>query len=119
MPPPRTGRTVHRLHDFEVEAEPLQCPADEATGGQLVAQCRMGSSCIEDGRYGGARNRAATQPPMFLWPKPLDLCLERGFDRPIRRLDGDHARPGIGDTASLADALDLRTLLREFASAQD
>ena len=35
------------------------------------------------------------------------------------RLNGDHARAGIGDTASLADALDLRTLLREFASAQD
>jgi hypothetical protein len=34
--------------------------------------------------------------------------LERGFDRPVRRLNGDHARPGIGDTASLADALDLR-----------
>jgi hypothetical protein len=59
------------------------------------------------------------QPPMLLWPKPLDLRLERGFDRPVRRLNGDHARSGIGDTASLADALDLRTLLREFASAQD
>jgi hypothetical protein len=57
------------------------------------------------------------QPPMLLWPKPLDLRLERGFDRPVRRLNGDHARPGIGNTASLADALDLRTLLREFASA--
>ena len=54
-----------------------------------------------------------------LWPKPPNLRLERGFDRPVRRLNGDHARPGIGDTASLADALDLRTLLREFASAQD
>src|SRR6516164_8704029 len=53
-----------------------------------------------------------------LWPKPPNLRLERGFDRPVRRLNGDHARPGIGDTASLADALDLRTLLREFASAQ-
>jgi hypothetical protein len=29
---------------------------------------------------------------MLLWPKPLDLCLERGFDRPVRRLNGDHAR---------------------------
>jgi hypothetical protein len=53
------------------------------------------------------------------WPKPLDLRLERGFDRPVRRLNGGHARPGIGDKASLPDALDLRTLLREFASAQD
>src|SRR3981189_1207779 len=48
---------------------------------------------------------------MGLWPKPLDLRLERGFDRPVRRLNGDHARPGIGDTASLTDALDLRTML--------
>jgi hypothetical protein len=59
------------------------------------------------------------QPPMLLWPKPLDLRLERGFDRPVGRLNGDHARPGVADTASLADALDLRTLLRELASAQD
>ena len=58
------------------------------------------------------------QPRILLWPKPLDLRLERGFDRPVRRLNGDYARPGIGDTASLADALDLRTLLRKFASAQ-
>jgi hypothetical protein len=56
---------------------------------------------------------------MLLWPKLVDLRLERGFDRPVRGLNSDHARPGIGDTASLADALDLRTLLREFASAQD
>ena len=55
---------------------------------------------------------------MLLWPKPLDLRLERGFNRQVRRLNGDHARPNIGDTASLPDALDLRTLLREFASAQ-
>ena len=54
----------------------------------------------------------------MLWSKPLDLRLERGFDRPVGRLNGDHARPGIGDTASLADALDLCTLHREFASAQ-
>ena len=72
--------------------------------------CRTGKKC------GLGR---PIQPPMLLWPKPLDLRLERGFDRPVRRLNGDHARPGIGDTASLADALDLRTLLREFASAQD
>src|SRR5262249_19447686 len=56
---------------------------------------------------------------MVLLPKPLDLRLERGFDRPVRHLNRDHARPSIGDTASLADALDLRTSLREFASAQD
>ena len=61
----------------------------------------------------------AIQPPMLLWPKPLYLRLERGLDRPVRGLNSDHARPGIGDTARLADALDLRTLLREFASAQD
>ena len=54
-----------------------------------------------------------------LWPKPLDLRIERRFDRPVRRSNGDYARPGIGDTAGPADALDLRTLLREFASAQD
>src|SRR5262249_61787566 len=60
------------------------------------------------------RNRAAYPTANELWPKPLDLRLERGFDRPVRRLNGDHARPGIGDTASLADALDLRPLLREF-----
>jgi hypothetical protein len=30
---------------------------------------------------------------------------------------GDHARPGIGDTASLADAFDLRTLLRGLGLA--
>src|SRR5262249_52648589 len=35
------------------------------------------------------------QPRILLWPKPLDLRLERGFDRPVRRLNGDHARPGI------------------------
>ena len=64
-------------------------------------------------------DRAPIQPPVLLWPKPFDLRLERGFDRPVRRLNGDHARPCIGDTASLADALNLRTLLREFASAQD
>src|SRR3954464_14640498 len=29
----------------------------------------------------GARNRAAYPTPMVLWPKPLDLRLERGFDR--------------------------------------
>src|SRR5262245_4625501 len=49
----------------------------------------------------------------------LDLRFQRCFERSVRRLNGDHARPGIGDAASLADALDLRTLLREFASAQD
>ena len=53
----------------------------------------------------------------LLWPNALDLRLERGFDRPVRRLNGNHAPPSIGDTARLADALDLRTLLREFASA--
>jgi hypothetical protein len=74
---------------------------------------------IEDGRNGVLEIGWPIQPPMLLWPKPLDLRLEHGFDRPVRRLNGDHARPGIGDTASLADALDLRTLLREFASAQD
>ena len=74
---------------------------------------------IEDGRNGALEIGRPIQPPMLLWRKPLDLRLEHGFDRPVRRLNGDHARPGIGDTARLADALDLRTLLREFASAQD
>jgi hypothetical protein len=72
-----------------------------------------------DGRYGALEIGRPIQSPMLLWPKLLDLCLERGFDRPVRRLNSDHARPGIGDTASLADTLDLRTLLREFASAQN
>jgi hypothetical protein len=66
---------------------------------------------IEDGRYGALEIGRPIPAPMLLWPKPLDLRLERGFDRPVRRLNGDHARPGIGDTASLTDALDLRTLL--------
>ena len=71
-------------------------------------------------RYGALEIGRPIQRPTLLWPKPLDLRLERRFDRPVRRLNGDHARPGIGDTAGLADdALDLRTLLREFASAQD
>jgi transposase len=65
------------------------------------------------------RRARGIQSPMLLRPKRLDLRLERGFDRPVRRLNSDHARPGIGDTASLADAFDLCTLLREFASAQD
>jgi hypothetical protein len=30
-------------------------------------------------------------PTTLLWPKPLDLRLERSFDRPVRRLNGDHA----------------------------
>jgi hypothetical protein len=74
---------------------------------------------VEDGRNSALEIGRSIQPPMLLSPKPLDLRLERGFDRPVRRLNGDHARAGIGDTASLAGALDLRTLLREFASAQD
>ena len=80
-------------------------------GGNFRADYRWHAGALEIGRL--------IQPPMLLWPKPLNLRLKRGFDRPVRRLNGDHARPGIGDTASLADALDLRTLLREFASAQD
>src|SRR5215510_2831586 len=74
---------------------------------------------IEDGATARSKSGGLPNRQCFLWPKPLDLRLEHGFDRPVRRLNGDHARPGIGDTASLADALDLRTLLREFASAQD
>ena len=41
---------------------------------------------------------------MLLVPKPVDLRLERGFDRPVRRLNDDHAP---ATTASLADTLDL------------
>src|SRR5262249_33709827 len=70
-------------------------------------------------RYSALEVGRPIRPSMLLWPKPLDLRLERGFDRPVGRLNRDHARSGIGDTASLADALDLRTLLGEFASAQD
>src|SRR5262245_45559769 len=80
-------------------------------GRNFRADYRWPAGALEIGR--------PIQPPMLLWPKPLDLRLERGFDRPVGRLNGDHARPGIGDTASLADALDLCTLLREFAGAQD
>jgi len=92
-------------------ASPLCAPAN--------CSAPIRDAAIEDGRNGALEIGRPIQPPMLLWPKPLDLRLERGFDRPIRRLYADHARPGIGDTASLADALDLRTLLREFASAQD
>jgi hypothetical protein len=46
---------------------------------------------------------------MLLWPKPLDLCIERRLDHAVRRINGDHARLGIGDTASPADALDDST----------
>jgi hypothetical protein len=84
------------------------------TSSNLVS-CRTGKKNA-DGTLAIGR---PIQPPMLLWPKPLDLRLERGFDRPVRRLNGDHARPSIFDTSSLADALDLRALLREFASAQD
>jgi hypothetical protein len=49
----------------------------------------------------------------------LDLCLERGFDRPVRRFNGNHPRPSIDDSASLPEEVDLRKLLREFASAHD
>src|SRR5262245_58008040 len=68
---------------------------------------------------GGALS--VTPPPTanVAMAETLDLRLERGFDRPVRRLNGDHARLGIANTTSLADALDLCTLLREFASAQD
>src|SRR5262245_19139460 len=103
---------------------------DAGREANLILSCRRTS--IWDPRGGGTfwfqilllcqhrvRHERQMAPPMLLWPKPLDLRLERGFDRPVRRLNGDHARPGIGDTASLADAIDLRTLLREFASAQD
>ena len=79
--------------------------------GSRVAQHPSVMRAIEDGRYGVLEIGRPIQPSMLLWPKPLDLRLERGFDRPVRRLNGDHARPGIGDTASLADALDLGTLL--------
>ena len=70
----------------------------------------------------GAVGMAGTHPRRrqdfaLLWPNSLDLRIERGFDRPVRRLNGNHAPPSIGDTARLDDALDLRTLLREFASA--
>src|SRR5215475_7393231 len=77
---------------------------------------RLGA-CERGGRKAISIHRL--YPEMLCESGLSDLRLERGFDRPVRRLNGDHARPSIGDTASLADALDLRTLLREFASAQD
>jgi DNA-binding transcriptional LysR family regulator len=125
----------------QVRAEPrgvvrMSCPVallNSQFGALIAMACRHDGRAQRRHRSGGARLVLGfpagpagaleigrpIQPPMLLWPKPLDLRLERGFDRPVRRLNGDHARPGIGDTASLADALDLRTLLREFASAQD
>src|SRR5262249_54460045 len=65
---------------------------------------------IEEGRY--AALGRPIQPPTLLRPKLLDLRLEHGFNRSVRRLNGNYSRPSIGDTASLADAIDLRTLLR-------
>jgi hypothetical protein len=109
-----------RADDVAVELVHEVLGADsQRLRGSRVAESPSVMRAIEDGRYGALEIGRPIQPPMLLWPKPLDLRLERGFDRPVRRLNGDHARPGIGDTASLADALDLRTLLREFASAQD
>src|SRR5262245_2482675 len=98
-------------------------PTESITAPPLCAPTNC-SAPIRDAGYRGRGYGALEigrpiQRPTLLWPKPLDLRLERGLDRPVRRLNGDHARPGIGDTASLADALNLRTLLREFASAQD
>src|SRR5262249_43117701 len=117
-----------QLHDFTESGvvnsliiDPFGAGSERCVGYASVLNC---SAPMRNAGYRGRALRRLEigrpiQPPMLLWPKPLDLCLERGFDRPVRRLNGDHARPGIGDTASLADALDLRTLLREFASAQD
>ena len=98
--------------------KPKFSSADVRAGIRRIARRPSVMRATEDGRYGALEIGRPIQPPMLLWPKPLDLRLERGFDRPVRRLNGDHVRPDIGDTASLADALDLRTLLREFASAQ-
>jgi hypothetical protein len=109
-----------RADDVAVELVREVLRADsQRLRGSNVAESPSVMRAFKDGRYGALEIGRPIQPPMLLWPKPLDLRLERGFDRPVRRLNGDHARPGIGDTASLADALDLRTLLREFASAQD
>ena len=109
-----------RADDMAVELVHEVLGADsQRLRGSRVAERPSVMRAIEDGRYGALEIRRPLQPPMLLWPKPLDLRLERGFDCPVRRLNGDHARPGIGDTASLADALDLRTLLRQFVSAQD
>src|SRR5262245_23619793 len=96
------------------------CSTGRSAG--LVPPSRACADELSPMRGAGHRGRTLRigrpiQPPMLLWRKPPNLHLERGFDRPVRRLKGDHARPGIGDTAGLADALDLRTLLREFASA--
>src|SRR6478672_7515246 len=101
--------TVPGFMALTVCAEIIWC--GRARNKTVVSRC--------PGRNGALQIGRPIQPPTLLWPKPLDLRLERGFDRPVRRLNGDHARAGIGDKASLADALDLRTLLREFASAQD
>ena len=86
----------------------------------MLRFCNFDSGLIEGFEYGNAQIRACATAfdkvvNPSLWRKALDLRLQRGFNRPIRRLNGDHARPGIGDAASLADTLDLRTLLREFA----
>jgi hypothetical protein len=110
---------VLRFQDEHILVREVLGADSQRLRGRRVAERPFVMRAIEDGRYGALEIRRPIQPPMLLWPKPLDLRLERGFDRPVRRLNGDHARSGIGDTASLADALDLRTLLREFASAQD
>src|SRR5262249_38078924 len=84
-----------------------------------VAKRLSAMRAFEGRRHGTLEIGRPVQQPMSLWPKSLDLRFQRCFERSVRCLNGDRARPGIGDGGSLADALDLRTLLREFASAQD
>src|SRR5215467_13532365 len=50
---------------------------------------------IEDGATARSKSGGLSNGPSLLWPKPLDLRLERRLDRPVRRLNGDHARRGI------------------------
>ena len=131
-------RLPHPKDSASAQVDPPGAPPSLTAAQKLVAACLGGQQCwslralpvsiatcptppcglSRMGCRGALEIGWPIQPRILLWPKPLDLRLERGFDRPVRRLNGNHARPGIGDTASLADALDLRTLLGKFASAQ-
>jgi hypothetical protein len=82
----------------------------------MLRFCNFDSGLIEGFEYGNAQIRACATAfdkvvNPSLWRKALDLRLQRGFNAPVRALDSDDARLGIGDTASLDDALDLRTLV--------
>jgi hypothetical protein len=109
-------REVPTPHSLSARASRVSATVRPASCRRIDDELELKLAGCRTGKKSGLGR--SIQTPMLLCRRPLDLRLERGFDRSVRRLDGDHARPGIGDTASLTDALDLRTLLREFASAQ-